>query len=467
MYLPFLPHPDRPDAATGRGPSERELRTVWKQAMWRVPETRGIGQALLIGGGTAALAEAYKRFPNAHMLVIGWDPSAVERAKARHPWPRKRAPEFVPGDAKETLAGLNRTFDLILIDLSQTGETHLDLADEATIADVAKRLDPEGFLILNLSRGVALIPAFEKRLSRHAAWQHRYDTMALFRHYGRGRVGDPVPEGFIHQMQSPTYLLGGWEPDAKNAELVGKPGCYGMRWHYGPLWMEAYTSDVQPELDETAHGRMVIWQPITKTGKPAGWHRSWIQMNPQQHGFVDLKDKPEYWKDWTDHAQRHRKKWLKDDRYEIVEVPLKDFAAAYHKTGKLPMLRRDFLRLVERRLVRHGSDVHLFGARDKATGEIISGLATCDLPDTSHSMHVVAFIHPKFEKTSVGTGIIDHWFAHCRARGIRFPHFGLLWAPGDPNGWKGYSKFKRQFNPHLILYPRPLIKFLRQRKTAQ
>ena len=35
-----------------------------------------------------------------------------------------------------------------------------------------------------------------KKLSRQYAWQHQYNTVALFRRYGQGRVGDPVPEGF-------------------------------------------------------------------------------------------------------------------------------------------------------------------------------------------------------------------------------------------------------------------------------
>lgn len=448
--------------------SGRYLQTLWRKALLRVPESHSVSQVLMLGGaGTCAIREVYRRFPKAHVLVVDWDPVMVDIAKSLQQWPRAHAPEFLVGDAKDVVKTLNRRFDLILIDLFTGGETDPDLASPEMVADVANLLEPDGYLLLNLFRTVALIPAFEKKLSRHQAWQHQYNTVALFQHYGQGRVGDPVPEGYVHQMQSPSYLLGGWSPDAKNAELVGKPGCYGMRWHYGPMWIEAYTTDVQPEPDRTAHARMVIWQPVTKIGKPAGWHRSWVQMNSQQHGFGDVKDKPEYWKEWTDHAQRHRKKWLKDERYEIAEVSLADFAAAYHKTGKLPMLRKDFIRMLERRIVRHGSDVHLFAAREKATGLIISGLAVCDVPEVSHSMHVIAFLHPKFEKTSVGTGLIDHWYAHCRKTGIRFPHFGLVWAPGDPSGWKGYSKFKRQFNLHLILYPRPLIKFLRQRKTAQ
>ncbi|MEI6511178.1 MAG: methyltransferase domain-containing protein [Candidatus Uhrbacteria bacterium] len=445
--------------------SSRPRRTeFWRTSLWRVPEEAGIKQALVLGiGDGGSIREIRRRFKHAHVTVVDQDPSAIESAKSRRAFSAKNPPEIVVGDPIERVRTLGRSFDLVVVDLAANGEPDPRLASEETVASLAAVLESDGYLVLSVLASVGIIPAFEKILSRHASWHFKSDVLALFRHNGQGRVGEPVPEGFVHQMQSPDYLLGGWPADAKNTELVGKPGCWGMRWHYGPAWIEAYTSDVQPDIDAKAHSRMVIWQPITKLGKPAGWGRSWIQMNPQQHGFADIKDKPEYWKEWTGHAQRHLKKWLKDDRYETVEVSYEDFATAYNKTGKLPSMRKDFLKLLQRRMDRHGQNVRLFASRDKATKEILSGLAVCDLPDVSVSMHLIAFIQKKYEKTSVGTGIIDHWYRNCQSTGIRFPHFGLVWAPGDPNSWKGYSKFKRQFNLHLLRYPMPLLKFVKQK----
>jgi len=440
---------------------------IWHRSLFSVPESHPVKQVLVLGlGGGSCLSVIRRRFPHAHVTAVEWDPAMVEIAKSLKIFRGKHVPEIIVGDACEVVPKLNQRFDLILVDLFRGGTTEPRLASDDMIAALSRVLEPDGYLLLNVFRSVSLVPAFERHFSRHGTFQFKNDLILLFRHAGQGRIGDPVPEGFVHQMQSPEFLAGGWEPGADNFAMVGKPGCYGMRWHYGPIWVESYTTDVQPEIDLTGPSRMVIWQPMTKLGKPVGWHRSWIQMNPLQHGFAVLCGKAEYWKEWTAHAQRHRKKWLKDERYEIVEVPLPEFAAAYHKTGKLPTMRKDFLKLLERRIRVHGDHVHLFAARDKQTRAIISGLAVLDVPDVSVSMHLIAFLHPKFEKTSVGTGIIDHWYAHCLKEGIRFPHFGLLWAPGDPRSWKGYSKFKRQFNPHLLRYPMPLVRFVRQRKTA-
>ncbi len=274
----------------------------------------------------------------------------------------------------------------------------------------------------------------------------------------------PVPDGFAHPMQSADFLQGSWPVDVKNAELVGKPGCLGMRWHYGPVWFEAYTTDSEPEIELTAHSRMVIWQPLSNRTRPSGWRRSWIQMNPRQHGFADIAQKPEYWKDWASHAERHRRRWLKNERYEIVEVLFTEFSESFHRSGKHPKLRGMFLERLKWRIAQNSTSIHLFAARDKQTKEIFAGLAVCDLPDVSCSVHLTAFIHPDFEKTSVGTGLIDHWFRHCQAVGIRFPFFGIVWAPGDPADWKGYSNFKRQFNLYLLLYPYPNIRFVGRKK---
>lgn len=450
----------------GYDQSSKYIAEMWRKALYRVPEEHPVKHVLILGLAAGnAVREMSRRFHDAHITVVEWDPAMVELAKHLRQFSKKTHPEIIIGDAAEVVPKMQQKFDLILVDLF-TGETpEPRLASAEMIDALARILKSDGYLILNPFKNVALIPAFERKLSRQSAWHYRFNALALFRHYGQGHAGDRLPEGFVHQMQSRDYLLGGWDEGAKNVEMVGKPGCLGMRWHYGPFWIEAYTTDAQPEIDRTAHSRLVIWQPIAKLGKPAGWHRSWIQMNSQQHAFGDLRGKTEYWKEWTENAQRNRRKWLKNGQYEIVEVSIAAFAEAYHKTGKLPMIRKDFIRLLERRMVRHGDDVHLFGARDKQTGQIISGLAVCDLPETSTSMHLIAFTHPKFEKTGVGTGVIDAWYEHCLATGIRFPHFGLVWAPGDPGGWKGYSKFKRQFNLFLLLYPRPLIRFVRQRKS--
>lgn len=442
--------------------STRYIAEMWQKALRRVPTNHSLKQVLVLGlAGGDAIRVVQRQHSEAQVTVVEWDPVMVDLAKTLCRFSRKHMLEIITADAVDFVSQTQRTFDLIIVDLFRGETPEPRLTADEMIASLTRILNPAGYLLLNPFKNVFLIPAFEKKFSLQDTWRFKFNALALFRHFGQGTVGDNPPTGFVHHRQSVDYLAGCWEPNATNVELVGKPGCYGTRWHYGPFWVEMYTTDVQPEIDKTAHSRIVIWQPITKISHPPGWHRSWVQSGSRQHGFSDIAGKTDYWSDWTDHAKRHRQKWLRETQYEIVEVSLEDFSAAYHATEKLSSMRKSFIKSLIRRLKTHGSHIHLFVARNILTHQIISGLAVCDLPDISCSLHLVAFLHPEFEKTSAGTGLINHWFTHCQKNRLRFPHFGLIWAPGDPHSWKGYSQFKRNFNLFILKYPPQFIRFVK------
>jgi hypothetical protein len=329
-----------------------------------------------------------------------------------------------------------------------------------------KLLARNGYLLLNPFKNLELIAKFKTFFSCHLQLKYRYNHLAVFRHPGLGNAGDPLPQGFMHHTQSQDYLLGSW-PLNSDTQVIGKSPTQGLRWHFGPLWLESFTTDQEPQLDLSAPTRMVIWQPISFTGKPQGWRTSYLQMNARQHGFTDLADQENYWEAWSSHAQRQRKKWLAQKDFEICEVPPETFFQAFHETKKLPQVRSELIKFLRYRIERQASNVHLFASRHQESGRVIAGLAVCDLPDVSQSIHLIAFTHPDFEKTQVGTGLVDHWLSHCQKSGIRFPHFGLVWTPGDPKGWQGYSKFKRQFNLYLLRYPAPLFRIVRQQKNLK
>jgi lipid II:glycine glycyltransferase (peptidoglycan interpeptide bridge formation enzyme) len=56
------------------------------------------------------------------------------------------------------------------------------------------------------------------------------------------------------------------------------------------------------------------------------------------------------------------------------------------------------------------------------------------------------------------------------ARGIHFANLGAIWTKGQPKEWKGFTEFKKKFNPHHIILPRSLIRLtfsLRKGKQKQ
>lgn len=302
----------------------------------------------------------------------------------------------------------------------------------------------------------------------------------------------PLPEGFMHPQQDAAYALGGFAPK-HGAVRVGEPGRLGARYHVGPFEFETYFCDQEPELSPSSRHRFVIWQPLTRLDVPRGWWRPWAALNARQHGVVSLSTGPqpawllggnsppivgcaegaaeshagcgptgEYWKAWSSHAQRHRRKWLRDAEHEIIEVEPDDYIRAYRESGRLPLLREDFVGIINRRRSGHGSHMRLLAVRQKATGRIVAGLGVLDLPDTGQSLHVTAFLRPDAERTSAGYGLIDAWYRQSIEKGLRFLHWGLVHYPGDPRSWKGYSRFKRQFAPTLIVYPNALVRIVRR-----
>jgi hypothetical protein len=276
-------------------------------------------------------------------------------------------------------------------------------------------------------------------------------------------IGDPITPGYVPYRASHAYLARESAIETRNKRmLVGREGCWGARWHYGPLWFEGYVGDVEPVIEPCEHPRLVVWQTVERLDTPAGWRRAWVRCNPRMTGYAPIVNPEAYWETWTNHAQRHRKRWLKQTEFEVSTASLEEFIEAYHATRKLLTLRGLFVWLTKKKIAAHGDNVRLIVIREKASGLIAAGFVALDIPEDHQSIHLVSFLHPAVERhpASVGTGIIDEWFKQSIARGIRFMDFDLFYAPGDPKDWKGFSQFKSQFGTRFIKYPYALLKWV-------
>ncbi len=290
--------------------------------------------------------------------------------------------------------------------------------------------------------------------------------MALYRHFGQGCVGDPLPEGYVDREQSRANLEMHFVLD-REKEIVGTSGCLGARRKIGPLYVETYTSDTEPVIAPFPHRRLIHWQPLTTRQKP-GWHRMFFSSQSMQHGvgIITQENKDQYVKQWSAHAQRHHDKWLHDSQYEIIDVSLEMFVQSYHASKKLDwLLRTMFVKLLKVHQQQHPQHLRLYGVRQRQTQAIVAGLAVVEYPDIAQSFHTISFLHDSVRKTSVGVGLIAHWYARGIENGIRFFNFGIVWRKGDPRSYKGYAKFKRQFHLYLLIYPKPLFKFVRASRS--
>lgn len=443
----------------GLGQTTPYTNRMWKKAIGRIPQNSSRQKILLLGLAAGGMIHPlHSRFPKCEVTVIEWDPVMIQIAKDLQLY-SAFPPRIILGDALEETPKLNKRFDLIFIDLF-TGSKVANAVYKQTFASaLARLLKQDGYLIVNAFREPEVFSYFDPLLSRHISWRFKYNSLALYRHFGQGRIeGDPLPIGYISPRQSIEYLRIAHATQMQ-MEVVGKKGRYGTRWHFGPLVSELYETDQEP-LVLQGPARVILWQPLSRTDKPKGWHRSWNRANSPRTGFAQITNPEYYWESWSAHAKRHRKKWLSLRPYTIEETQdVEKFVASYRELPKLRKLKNYFIGMARRRKQAQPDLTHLFTATDKE-GKIVAGLVVLDTPESNHSHHLLSFIYPSAESTSVGTGLIDYWFVHAIAHHIQFLNFGVFWTPGDPYSWKGFSEFKSQFGIFFIQRPRPLIKLV-------
>lgn len=239
--------------------------------------------------------------------------------------------------------------------------------------------------------------------------------------------------------------------------MVGTRETPGLRFTFRPFCWEEFNTKNEPPLPTDGPKRIAFWQPLyleTKSENP--WKRPPFFMPKsivKQWGYVCLQNLETYCESWSEHAQRHRKKFLAQNEWHIEEIGPDAFLAAYRRSPKDYLLTTLFSGHLKNKMKAHGPLVHLFAAKKKETGNIGAGLAVLDIPEIKSSLNIISFIHPCAQKHSVGVGLIDHWFKHGLANGFQFLDFGCFWAPGSPKEWIGFSNFKAQFGTRL--YTRP------------
>jgi len=442
------------------------MRRLWQYALRRVPKNVPIKKVLILGLGAGQnISQLHQRFLKCKITAIEWDPVMVEIANQLKMYPQEWRPQILLADVEQAVETLREKFDLILFDIYTANRILPSVNARGFISQMVRLLKSDGYLLFNanIATELSTLEIIGRNLRECGRWRYRWNTIALFRHFGCGMIGDPLPRGYQPFHSVDEYLRRESFRSARYG-LGGVPGVHGLRWHHGPLWFERYTTDQEPTITPFDHWRMVIWQPIIRLDTPLGWRRSWIQMNARKTCFAEILEPQNYWAEWSSHAQRHRRRWLKQQEFVGGEVALEEFIEAYRKCRKLMMLKEDFIKILRRKAGAHGGHVHYFIARHVDTGDIRAGLAVLDIPEAQQSVHIISFIQPDAEAWSVGFGLIDVWFKHGIDHHLRFLDFDLFWAPGDPRGWKGYSNFKRQFGVRYIRYPNPLVKFVRGSK---
>lgn len=234
-------------------------------------------------------------------------------------------------------------------------------------------------------------------------------------------------------------------PFAKS--IVGEPGARGIRFVIAKYFaIESYTSFKEPILIPWCGIRVIFWKTKKQDSLPAGW-KKWRGMN-MGSTIARAYVHPDFLQDWTANARRlvvsQRKKNISCSR-----VSVKEFAKEYHASKYLdPFLRHGFIRCIQDHVRVHEQDVStlIFSSQDN---EVLGGVVFVDYPDIKQSQYLISFLTPEGRNQSAGYAFIYWWYHEMLKKGLTGADFGIVWAPGDPISWKGYSQFKERFRPEL------------------
>jgi hypothetical protein len=259
--------------------------------------------------------------------------------------------------------------------------------------------------------------------------------------------------GFVDSRQIPECLLSELEGDVC---IIGDERT-GVSWRVGPVAFEHYTSDEEPSPCLSAT-RILFWQRIFRTDVPPGWRVPPFISNNHRIGIASIEKN--YWRRWSQRAQRDRSIWLNKNDWHIEPGTPEAFLAAYPDTDKQRAYRRVTLKRFARRVDILGDRVRIFFAYKNSSSAPQAGAAMLDLREHGKLFYESAFVLPEAKHELASTGLINHCFAYGLSENIPLFDLGNFWIPGSPASWKGFSAFKAKFGPEYITFARPLARMV-------
>lgn len=451
-------------SARGNAQTCTLLHDLWKHTLQkRLPTAFQAKRILMLGLGTGDTIPLYrKRFPGAHIVAIERDPVMVQLMDEFMRFSPKDRPEVLIGDVRDMLSRVSGTFDLIIVDIYEGLRVSAAAETAAFWTQLSSLLTRDGYGVFNVFTQSDLFTTIPLPFLVERSWKYRTNWVALLRKSGAGIVGAPLPTGYRRHNATPAYLEREYR-HRPGFQLVPAGTSFGIRTSGGPLTLEQYYGDTEPALSPDSRSRLVLWHPTQRTGQPKSWRRVPFSIHRQLSGFHDLAEADAYWTTWSSQAQRHRLAWTKSTQLRACTPDLERFLEAYRRSGQLSGLIRLFEEHIRHQVVAHAGHFHFFGVETN-DGELVSAIATLDIPESQLSFHVTSFILPSARNTPAGVAILDLWFRAAKAKGLRFLDFDGFWTEGEPSSWKGYSRFKAQFGMTYIRYPKPLFRWVPKRR---
>lgn len=265
-----------------------------------------------------------------------------------------------------------------------------------------------------------------------------------------------TPESIPHLFQDAVYLAS--MSDDKHCTIIGGEGFYGRRYTVGPLCVEYYTCDKDPELKPFRGLRFVIWNPVTREDVPPSWYRFPGKSDRTVSAFVNISDTENYFKQWSNTFKTYYYRFLRQQDYKIIEVDCEEYCLQYKHYAKEGIsVNRNTTQARFLSLPSESNKTHFYFLLHQ--GEIMSGVAIVDCFSVKQSYYLSAFTRRDRAPKESGLWLCNYWMKESGKRGLLFANLGIVWTKGQPKEWKGFSDFKMKFNPQLLVLKRELIRF--------
>lgn len=162
---------------TGEG-----LNAIWRDALVRaLPHIAPEPKVLVLGlGGGGILKVLYQMLMGCRIWAVEHDPEMVRithELKYYEPFP---VPEIIVGDAMDALLGLERTFDLIAIDIFRGGDPSPHLLEDDFWDALKKRLSDGGIVLVNVAGAREFLEPIAEHFSHADLWRCEANYLGMF-----------------------------------------------------------------------------------------------------------------------------------------------------------------------------------------------------------------------------------------------------------------------------------------------
>jgi hypothetical protein len=243
-------------------------------------------------------------------------------------------------------------------------------------------------------------------------------------------------------------------------------------WNF-PFIAEYFTSHKEPEIKPERGVKIIFWdRPIEQDNSSSKiafqkgwWQAKWMfsQSRPPT-AYVDLTDLNinNYFENWGHTLKNHRNKWLSQlERKSIVlaKVSVSEFYDYYSKSSLKKRLRKFYGKQMFDFTKSYREDIHFYLIYNEVR-EVIAGTCIVDDFETEQSIYQYVFTDKSNKYKYVGVGIIDLCIKHTFEKEFKRLNLTAVWEKGQPNSWKGLSRFKDQFNPVISRCYNTYVKFI-------